>query len=117
MNILTEEQALELVEAHLGRGAQDPLEIAVVLEAWGGVAPELSLPLANAIAPAATSIASIEERAVVLGSADRSMAIGDVGFVVGVLFVGFWISSLADEFGLVAVDRGWRFFVDYFRWR
>ena len=108
MNILTEAQALELVAEHLGRAAQDPLEIAVVLEAWGGVAPELSLPLANAIAPQAIALESGTERAVTIAPADRSMALGDVGFVIGVLFVGFWISSLADEFGLVAVDRAWR---------
>ena len=108
MNILTEAQALDLVHAHLGRAAQDPLEIAVVLEAWGGVAPDLSLPLARAIAPMATAFASSDDRTVVVGSADRSLAMGDVGFVIGVLFVGFWISSLADEFGLVAVDRAWR---------
>lgn len=109
MNILTEAQALELVAGQLGRAAQDPLEIAVVLEAWGGVAPELSLPLAIAIAPQAIVLESGTERAATIAPADRSMALGDVGFVIGVLFVGFWISSLADEFGLVAVDRAWRF--------
>ena len=62
MNVLTESEALELVHAHLGRAAQDPLEIAVVLEAWGGVAPELSLPLAEAIAPKAISLPSGPER-------------------------------------------------------
>ena len=108
MNILTESQALALVAERLGRAAQDPLEIAIVLEAWGGVAPELSLPLAVAIAPQAIALESGTEQAATITPADRSMALGDVGFVIGVLFVGFWISSLADEFGLVAVDRAWR---------
>ena len=75
MNILTESQALALVAEQLGRAAQDPLEIAIVLEAWGGVAPELSLPLAIAIAPQAISLESGTEQAATITPADRSMAL------------------------------------------
>jgi hypothetical protein len=40
-------QAASLVEARLDRPAQDALEAAVVLEAWGGVRPSTALPLGD----------------------------------------------------------------------
>ncbi len=33
---------------------------------------------------------------------------GEVVFMVSVLMVGFWVSSMADELGLKAVDHAWR---------
>ena len=108
MNVLTPDEAVALVERRLGRAAQDPLEIAVVLEAWGGVAPQLSLPLAEGVASRLTVGPAPVEPVLVPRPVDRSLAIGDVGFVIGVLVVGFWISSLAREFGLLNVDRAWR---------
>ena len=34
--------------------------------------------------------------------------LGEVVFMISVLMVGFWVSSMADELGLAAVDHAWR---------
>ena len=92
---------------HLNRPPQDALEAAVVLEAWVGLSADDALSVGRATL--ARGVGAPPPRARVLSaSSDRSLAPGDIGFVVGVLFIGFWVSHLATEFGPVAVDRAWR---------
>lgn len=108
-----DDELTEVLGTRLGRAPHDRLEAAVVLEAWGGLPAEEALAAAAAVAsrtdayPDASHGAAV---AVPLDTAppDRSLVMGDVGFVVGVLFVGFWISSLTGTFGVLAVDRAWR---------
>lgn len=45
------EYATGVIEARLGRGAQDVLEAAVVLEAWGGVRANAALSLGSRVVP------------------------------------------------------------------
>ncbi len=51
MDSLGSEYATGVIEARLGRGAQDVLEAAVVLEAWGGVRANTALGLGSRVVP------------------------------------------------------------------
>jgi hypothetical protein len=104
--------AVALVEARLGRPPQDPLEAAVVLEAWGGVTPDHSHALASAVIDQPpTRIGRPETVEAVPAPAPASIwqpAIGDLGFVVGVLMTGLWVAELAAMLGDRTVDIAWR---------
>lgn len=103
--------AVALVEARLGRPPQDALEAAVVLEAWGGVTPDRSHGVArDVVAHPPTRIGSPPTRRPRHPVADPAWqtAIGDLGFVIGVLMTGLWVSELADALGSSTVDIAWR---------
>ncbi len=93
-------------DAHLRRSTQDSLEGAVVLEAWGGFAPgaAFGLPAARVVAESPPFVA----RAVRSDPLDSALALGDIGFVVGILGMGFYLSSLSAELGARTVDTAWR---------
>ena len=93
-------------DAHLRRGTQDNLEGAVVLEAWGGFAPgaAFGLPSGRAL----VDRQPFENRSVRSDPLDSALALGDVGFVVGILGMGFYLSSLSAELGARTVDMAWR---------
>ncbi len=93
-------------DRHLRRPTQDNLEAAVVLEAWGGVAPgeAFGLPPARVV-PVAESFVP---RSVRSDPLDAALAFGDLGFVAGILGMGFYLSSLSSELGPRTVDIAWR---------
>jgi hypothetical protein len=105
------DSAVATLEAFLHRPAQDPLEAAVVLEAWGGYSPDVSLQLSGIVAAhprprIGRNVVPVNERAV--AGTDWSTAIGDLGFVIGVLMTGLWVSDLAANTGERGVDLAWR---------
>jgi len=51
MDSAKSQYAAGVIEARLGRGAQDVLEAAVVLEAWGGVRAGSALTLGSRVVP------------------------------------------------------------------
>lgn len=108
MTDLNPDEAHALVAARLGRPVQDVLEAAVVLEAWGGLPAAHALTAADGVLHRRVELATPPPTAVATAKADRSLALGEVGLVLGVLFTGFWISRLADDLGTRAVDRSWR---------
>ena len=105
---LNDHEASVLVAARLGREPQDALEAAVALEAWGGLPAEEALACALRVVAAIDPTAPRPTPLHALAVSDQSFAIGDVGFVFGVLFTGFWVSRLAVELGDRGVDRAWR---------
>ena len=96
----------DFVDEHLDRPSQDGLEAAVVLEAWGGSAPGEAF----ALAPVERSqgAAAFVARSVRSEPLDAALALGDVGFVVGILGMGFYLSTLTAELGAGTVDMAWR---------
>ena len=96
----------EFADHHLERPTQDPLEAAVVLEAWGGVAPGEAFGLASAHRPPRDT--TFRSRVVRSDPLDPSLALGDLGFVVGVLGMGFYLSTLTNDLGARSVDMAWR---------
>jgi hypothetical protein len=93
-------------DRHLRRPTQDNLEAAVVLEAWGGIAPgeAFGLPPTRS-EPVAESFGP---RSVRSDPLDAALALGDLGFVAGILGMGFYLSSLSGELGPRTVDIAWR---------
>ena len=96
----------DFTDRHLERPTQDPLEAAVVLEAWGGVAPGEAFGLTSAARP--PQEAPFRPRVVRSDPLDPSLALGDIGFVAGVLGMGFYLSTLTNELGAHSVDMAWR---------
>ncbi len=96
----------DFADRHLERPTQDPLEAAVVLEAWGGVAPGEAFGLTAADRPPRE--AAFRPRVVRSDPLDPSLALGDLGFVAGVLGMGFYLSTLTADLGARSVDMAWR---------
>ncbi len=96
----------DFADRHLERPTQDPLEAAVVLEAWGGVAPGEAFGLTSADRPPRE--APFRPRVVRSDPLDPSLALGDLGFVAGVLGMGFYLSTLTGDLGARSVDMAWR---------
>ena len=96
----------DFADRHLQRPTQDRLEAAVVLEAWGGVAPGEAFGLTSADRSPVES--AFRPRVVRSDPLDPSLALGDLGFVAGVLGMGFYLSTLTNELGARSVDMAWR---------
>lgn len=96
----------EFADDHLDRPTQDRLEAAVVLEAWGGVAPGEAFDLIDAGRP--SEQAAFVVRAVRSEPLDSAIALGDLGFVAGILGMGFYLSTLTADLGARTVDTAWR---------
>jgi hypothetical protein len=94
-----------LVEARLGRPAQDMLEAAVVLEAWGGVPAQRALDMGASLMPSVA--AAPQPSAAVLPPVARrqELVIEGLAFVVSVLSIALWTQPLADALGAAAVAR------------
>jgi hypothetical protein len=106
---LTGERAGRIVRARLGRPAQDLLEAAVVLEAWGGVPSDAALALDADVLPA-----SAEPHA-----AARSWAAGDeegresvlaegLGLLVAIVAVATWAGPLSRQLGATRLEHALR---------
>ena len=96
----------DFADTHLERLTQDGLEAAVVLEAWGGIAPGEAFGLVAA--GRTPECAPFAARAVRSDPLDPALALGDIGFVVGILGMGFYLSTLTAELGVNTVDTAWR---------
>lgn len=96
----------EFADRHLDRPAQDHLEAAVVLEAWGGVAPGEAFDLTSS--QRRPQDPTFAPRVVRSDPLDPALALGDLGFVAGVLGMGFYLSTLTGDLGARSVDVAWR---------
>ncbi len=96
----------DFADRHLQRPTQDRLEAAVVLEAWGGIAPGEAFGLTSAVRRPQNNV--FAPRVVRSDPLDPSLALGDLGFVAGVLGMGFYLSTLTNDLGARTVDMAWR---------
>lgn len=90
----------KLVEARLGRPAQDRLEAAVVLEAWGGARPPRGLQIAGdavdaAPGPPARSVA----RPAASQPPDRAVVAEGLALVVAIVAVALWTRPFGHALG------------------
>ncbi len=110
-------EAAVTLEAHIGFPAGEALEMSrrfaeqrrFAGRAAPHVAPGSSPGLSHndaALAVGTLSDATIDDRKSI--RADRMRVFGEVVFMVSVLTIGFWVSSLANELGIQRVDHAWR---------
>lgn len=97
--------ATGVIEARLGRGAQDVLEAAVVLEAWGGVRANAALSLGSRIVPPkpprwTPGRFTTEES----GSRDSILAEA-IALIMAILAVASWAGPLSRQVGTSALEH------------
>jgi hypothetical protein len=130
---VSQNQAWELCVATLGREPIDRFEAAVTLEAHHGFPAAEALAIGRQFAQSGQIAQSPTVRAQVLSGQSvvtsplvipspqpikgkprslRELEIGrlfgEVVFIVSVLMVGFWVSSMTTELGIGPVDHAWR---------
>jgi hypothetical protein len=94
-------EASVTLEAHHGLQAAQALSVGRRFAEQGRFTqPSTALPR-----PAAMTVASAADPQ---PTGHFGRLFGEVVFMVSVLIVGFWVSSMAAELGLFAVDRAWR---------
>jgi hypothetical protein len=97
--------ATGVIEARLGRGAQDVLEAAVVLEAWGGVRANAALSLGSRIVPPKPPMwtpgrFTTEEP----GSRDSILAEA-IALIMAILAVASWAGPLSRQVGTSVLEQ------------
>jgi hypothetical protein len=97
--------ATGVIEARLGRGAQDVLEAAVVLEAWGGVRANAALSLGSRIVPPkpprwTPGRFTTEEP----GSRDSILAEA-IALIMAILAVASWAGPLSRQVGTSVLEH------------
>jgi hypothetical protein len=97
--------ATGVIEARLGRGAQDVLEAAVVLEAWGGVRANAALSLGSRIVPPKPPMwtpgrFTTEES----GSRDSILAEA-IALIMAILAVASWAGPLSRQVGTSVLEQ------------
>lgn len=99
------EGARRLVEARLGRPAQDALEAAVVLEAWAGVPAQRALETARMLMPGSAGPAPASSAAPRAVPRPPGVAVEAGAFFVTVFAIALWVEPLARALGGDAVSR------------
>lgn len=115
-----EDTVRELVEARLGRSAQDVLEAAVVLEAWGGFGAR------SAFDRAGTAVATVRREGVRSvgghrGEQRQPAAVDAIAFVVAVVTIASWAAPLARSYSgslveVIAIALPVSLAVQWFLW-
>jgi hypothetical protein len=96
-----------IVRARLGRPAQDLLEAAVVLEAWGGVPSEAALGLDAGILPRDAEPDPPGRRSAAAqepGGRESIVAEG-VALLMAIVAIAAWAGPLSDAFGVHVLQR------------
>ncbi len=121
--IATPDQAWQLCLDTLGRAPIDRFEAAVTLEAHHGFPASVALAYGRRFAQSghiasqplnaqdfvAGPTGSVrKEDATILRALQRKRLFGEVVFIVSVLTVGFWVSSMSVSIGAEQVDQAWR---------
>jgi hypothetical protein len=104
MSQMTPERARAVVEARLGRPAQDQLEAAVVLEAWGGLRAADALERGPKVIRRAAAPAAAEHDRHESQSPARSSAAEGISLILAVLAVAAWAAPLSAHLGATAWD-------------
>ena len=97
--------AAGVIEARLGRGAQDVLEAAVVLEAWGGVGAGKALTLGSRVVPPRPPSwrpgrMTTEEP----GRRDGVLS-GAIALVMAILAIASWAGPLSQQVGTSVLEH------------
>jgi hypothetical protein len=99
------EYAQGVIEARLGRGAQDVLEAAVVLEAWGGVRANTALGLGSRIVPPkAPSWTPGRMSAEEPGRRDSVLAEA-AALIMAILAIASWAGPLSRQIGTSVLEH------------
>jgi hypothetical protein len=107
---LTGERAGRIVRAQLGRPAQDLLEAAVVLEAWGGVPSDAALALDAGVLPARVEPPARVPIWTAAGDDEgrESIVAEGIGLLVAIVAVAAWAGPLSDQLGAVTLAHALR---------
>ena len=108
MSQMTPERARAVVEARLGRPAQDQLEAAVVLEAWGGLRAADALERGPKVIRRAPAPVKAEQDHAEPESRGRSSAAEGISLMLAVLAVAAWAAPLSAHLGASAWDSAVR---------
>ncbi len=95
-----------IVEARLGRPPQDMLEAAVVLEAWAGVPARSALAAARELMPESPRASLPSVGRLPAPSVHQAGLLPGVAFIVTVIAIACWASSLASGLGGRVVEHG-----------
>lgn len=105
---ITPGQAAARVAAGLGRPPRDSLEAAVVLEAWGGLVPRSSLPLARGAmdrsADSSGGVTGRRAKGEITSVSTREI----LGLVATLLATTAWVAPLANALGSDTTARAWK---------
>jgi len=102
------DQASARVRAALGRPAQDALESAVVLEAWGGLVPRTALALSRRSIDRSESDATITHSTETVGEITQVSTREALGLVAALLATTAWVAPLTTALGGASTDRAWK---------
>jgi hypothetical protein len=100
---LSTQQSASRLTAKLDRAPRDVLEAAVVLEAWGGLAPESALIAATVSGGSPTPERRPSRPPAALDRNRHEL----VAQVVGLIVVAVWLFRARDEIGSPPVRHGW----------
>ena len=99
------EYAAGVIEARLGRGAQDVLEAAVVLEAWGGVRASRALSLGSRVVPPKPPPWT-PGRLTTEESGRRDSILSEaIALIMAILAVASWAGPLSRQVGTVVLEQ------------
>lgn len=102
------EQARAVVEARLGRPAQDALEAAIVLEAWGGLRGSSRFGLGAAVIDVTSRQLPPLRSTDVMVSSDEPSAGHSVGLMLALSGIAVWMAALSAGLGFVAVRQDYQ---------
>lgn len=105
---ITPGQAAARVSAGLGRPARDSLEAAVVLEAWGGLVPRSSLPLAQGAIDRSSDPSGAGAGRSAKGEISSVSTREVLGLLATLLATTAWVAPLANALGSDATARAWK---------
>jgi hypothetical protein len=97
--------AAGVIEARLGRGAQDVLEAAVVLEAWGGVRAGRALSLGSRVVPPKPPRWTPGRLAAEEPGRRDGILSEAIALIMAILAVASWAGPLSDQIGTVVLEQ------------
>jgi hypothetical protein len=104
MSPMTAERARAVVEARLGRPAQDQLEAAVVLEAWGGLRAADALQHGPEVIRRDETPATGQQERFEAQAGAKSSAAEGIALILAVLAVAAWAAPVSAHLGAAVWD-------------
>ncbi|MGB2711944.1 MAG: hypothetical protein WBC33_10540 [Conexibacter sp.] len=102
---LEADEASRIVSARLGRPAQDAIEAAVVLEAWGGVPTVTALRLGAGIVPRDAQPALPGRRRAPADASDRESIVAEgIALLMAVLAIAAWAGPMSTQLGAATLE-------------
>ena len=105
MDSLGSEYATGVIEARLGRGAQDVLEAAVVLEAWGGVRANTALGLGSRVVPPKPPRWRPGRLNTEEGDRRDGILTEAIALIMAILAVASWAGPLSRQIGTSVLEQ------------